>query len=790
MPSPALYPDWFDSPEDDLHSSALTSIETIWDADSELGATVAQLRWVGDGITGPERQLLEEIAGLVVQHPDLAGKVLEYPWIATGDLVGPDAVTAVGAVRAAAAVDPELARLLAGYAWLQDDVTSIETEALDAIGTLALAAGPANASSLQELVERSWLTGGVHSADLNSLDTLLELLEAAGPQNSGILEELVGYSWLTDGITEIERSALHHIRQMLANPWAVDSGIVEQLVSYSWVADGINSGELNDLRYLSNLLATAEAENSGPVATLLGYSWVSNGIRSRNWYDLLYFTELLERVGDWNAGRVETVVGYRWIADGIFGSERGHLRRVNELLDTPGAEECGLGETLAGYSWLADRITDAERDGLHGLIGLLMDAGVTHCASVEKLVAYSWVADGITWDERDAQYALSGLLSTRGPTATGGVETLVGYEWVADGVTEVERSALWAFRGLLESAGAENSEAVETLMGYDWVADGITPFESSALNRLGQLLDDADAELTGRPWFDDGIDEEELPFLIVLHDAKSRSIHQYQDLLDSHHIRSKTISLPLAGDVKLWVFRHSPFPPDDDSIELMEAIMPVLEEFMEVPFPWNPVVLSIIEPSLRAGEEPGRAGAYALQDQLAIAGREYNQDFHLSVFHEISHIYWGGHTGAPIWFTEGAAQFLPDYARELLGVQTMEERRKELMEALERDCLEQGVENIRRLLELSESGWNPDDYLRIICHYWLGEFFLMETYRLLGHDATSAAMRELYLENEATGVDISERHIYQAFLSNAPPAKVDAFRELYGRIHGGTYDDG
>ena len=111
------------------------------------------------------------------------------------------------------------------------------------------------------------------------------------------------------------------------------------------------------------------------------------------------------------------------------------------------------------------------------------------------------------------------------------------------------------------------------------------------------------------------------------------------------------------------------------------------------------------------------------------------------------------------------------------------------MDGLQRDCLQNEVGNIHQLLELFETGRNLDDE-RNICNYAFGEFFLMETYRLLGRDATSAAMRELYLENEATGVDISERHIYQAFLSNAPPAKVDAFRELYGRIHGGTYDDG
>ena len=71
--------DWFNSPEDHFHSSAQMSIEAIWEADAELGSTVAQLPWVGDGIIEPEQQLLEEIAGLAAQRLDLAGKILEYP---------------------------------------------------------------------------------------------------------------------------------------------------------------------------------------------------------------------------------------------------------------------------------------------------------------------------------------------------------------------------------------------------------------------------------------------------------------------------------------------------------------------------------------------------------------------------------------------------------------------------------------------------------------------------------------------------------------------------------------
>ena len=137
VPSPGLYLDWFNSPEDHFHSSARMSIEAIWEADAELGAAVAQLPWTGDGVIEREQQLLEEIAGLAVQFPDLAGRILEYRWTNDRDGVSREALKATGSIRAAAAIDPELARLLAGYRWLENGVNIIEANALAALVDLA-----------------------------------------------------------------------------------------------------------------------------------------------------------------------------------------------------------------------------------------------------------------------------------------------------------------------------------------------------------------------------------------------------------------------------------------------------------------------------------------------------------------------------------------------------------------------------------------------------------------------------------------------------------------------------
>ena len=643
---------------------------------------MAQLPWVGDGITGPERQLLEEIAGLVVHQPDLAGRILEYPWIGSRSEVSPNAVKAVSAIRSAAATDLELARFLAGYNWLQDDVDTTEANALAGLSILArvdvgvaksfaestgfvggtLEPATKASATIYSLFESDpalgrrvtgypWVSDGLTSVETEALDAILELLHAAGAEQCSVGETLVGYSWLADGITDVERDGLLDLIGLLRNAGAAHCGSAGTMMGYEWLADDLTRNEADALYVFSRLLATAGAELSGLVATLVGYSWIADGINSKDRYDLRHFSDLLAAVGPEHAGVVETLMGYDWVADDLTENELTAFDAFSIFLDTAGAEHAGVVETLVGYDWVADDITESELVVLYVFNELLESAGTEHAGVVATLMGYDWVADDITQNETEAFL----VFGAYGAEHASVVETLVGYDWVADGVTEYEVNGLSLLGLLLETSGVENSGVVEP-----WMSD--RPIYS---------------ELSGKPWFDDGIDEEELPFFTVLHEAKSRSVHQYRDLLDSHHTRSKTISLPLAGDVKLLVFRHSPFPPGDDSIELMEVIMPVLEEFMEVPFPQNPVVLSIIEPSLRAGEDPQFGVGHSLSDHMAITGWEYNPNFDLAVFHEASHIYWGGHTGAPDWFTEGAAGFLPDYAREVLGVQTVEERRNE-----------------------------------------------------------------------------------------------------------------
>ena len=91
------------------------------------------------------------------------------------------------------------------------------------------------------------------------------------------------------------------------------------------------------------------------------------------------------------------------------------------------------------------------------------------------------------------------------------------------------------------------------------------------------------------------------------------------------------------------------------------------------------------------------------------------------------------------------------------------------------DCVEQGFRNIQELLDKD----GPP------C---LVELFLDSLFELLGEEAMSASLRELYLMR-IEGGEPTEADIYRIFLKHTPPGLEDEFRDLYRRLHGGPYAD-
>ena len=589
-----------------------------------------------------------------------------------------------------------------------------------------------------------------------------------------LARRLSQFPWVLDEVLPSEQGVLDSLSAIAGD----DLGLARRLARFGWITAALGTSEISGLKAIERLSGTAPE-----LAWLVtGYGWVSDGLTRAEYRGLEDLAEFAEQ----DAELAAVLAGGGWMDDGLSAAERAGLRGMGELH----ALNPEVPRRLAAYPWVADGLPSTEWRGLNYLIRLFTELAKLSPALPAVISAYPWLADGITDSETHDLNRLAKQMELAANADPQLAVIIAGHSWLADGITGRDwQNAATVIHHLIDTARHDH-ETARSVAAYRWVSDGAAGDEAKSLQEITYLLEQTaldDRKLArdfaACDWMADGLDDYDLAFLSVLKAAQRESIPRFADLLEAHHTRSATVELPLAGEVELLVFRHSPFPEDDDSIELLREIILVLEEYMGVPFPRRQVALWVIEPSLREGSDPPWIRGFAGADVIAVNARKHNPGFHLGVFHEAAHIYWGGHTGAHSWFIEGAAGFLPDYARAQSGVQSIEERREHLLPQIERDCIQHGVNNIRQLIALERDNLEEYDE-REPCKYELGELFHMEIYRLLGHDAFSSALRQLYVDGEKAGWGITEEQIYQAFRDNAPEGMGAAFHELYCRLHG------
>ncbi len=253
----------------------------------------------------------------------------------------------------------------------------------------------------------------------------------------------------------------------------------------------------------------------------------------------------------------------------------------------------------------------------------------------------------------------------------------------------------------------------------------------------------------------------------------------YNDLSRAHFAQSATVSLPLAGEVNLWVFQSRPFPRGEDEITALEESVRTAEELMGVPFPVTDVVLLV--PLADHG-----FGLAAFYGAFITMRRAENESLHWrTMYHEVAHYYLDGGVGPP-WLVEGGSEFVADYiwahtaGREYpMAVKSLAWRWRRIQ-----NCLEQGVENIQQMSELRSRV--PE---LAQCHYYLGSYFLLNLYEAIGKEAIGTTLGEFHLLRQSVGRQATEEEVYQAFLRNTPPEGKELLRDVYRRIHGGVYPE-
>ena len=653
-----------------------------------------------------------------------------------------------------------------------------------------------------------------------SVEEFYELFEAH--RAAGFLQPtaLAHPSDILDWFDDPPDEAHSYAAKSIARIYDLYPDIGSGVARLPWVADGITWNEEFVLEELSYVVSedpelVRAVVNQEHRSYLLGlgsdsarraadYPWLADGLDARELYAIIEIARIAKR----NPGFAELVLGYTWLADGITEYESRGLGALSRwaLLDPE------LVDRLLKYRWLDDGITDTEVAALSILHAFAERAGVE---ATKQVMDYQWLTDGVTWEEHELIAELAILVEddpdaarqisrgTLGPYLLGllvsdSARRAADYPWLADGLDVREMQAIIGMAVIAKQA----PELAERLLGYTWLADGVSERESNGISTLADIahinlelarqvvgmgilddpLRDRDlhaitslrrlvetddlALLTSQPWFTDGLSDEETAFLVVTN-RDQHSDSQYRDFLRTHFTRSATISLPLAGDVDLWVFWHLPFPDSDDSIELIEDAVRASEALMGVPFPTTDIILLLGDPD-SISLSGYHAGSHMAMDRIVEEGNHRG-----IVYHETAHYYY---MGIHSWFNEGFADLVVTYTMTRVGLRSFADREDYLEQYDLPECIELGFRNIQELLD--KGG-----------HACLGEFILVSLFNLLGEEATSAALRELYLMSETEGREQGEEDFYRIFLKHTPPGLEDEFRDLYRRLHGGPYAD-
>ena len=289
----------------------------------------------------------------------------------------------------------------------------------------------------------------------------------------------------------------------------------------------------------------------------------------------------------------------------------------------------------------------------------------------------------------------------------------------------------------------------------------------TSLHRMRSVNEDGFNRVTTSSWFTDGLDDEERAFLTALGYIDPP---EFDDLLESRSTLSTTVSLPLSGEVGVWIFRSGSSPLDENLLSLVEGGARIAERFMGTPFPTNDIIMLVVKSRESVG---GFAGTF---DEILIRIGDDDADY-MTVIHEISHFYFNR---APFWFDEGGAEFMAAYSADSLGFESWEERLPWHERSYEY-CAENGIGDIHELSVLGKH----DQLLQQDCSYALGRYFFINLFEAMGETAFSSALRELYLSGARDEIEYTDDLIYRAFLKHVPAERMDEFRAVYSRLHGG-----
>ena len=283
--------------------------------------------------------------------------------------------------------------------------------------------------------------------------------------------------------------------------------------------------------------------------------------------------------------------------------------------------DAGLGDTVA--PWLASGVTDNE---VHALWHI-HDIASTSIELARMMSNVGWLTDGVTENDRSALRAIREITYIDLELAT----MIVTLPWIDTEITIDEKDTLVA----LGNVAQKDLELASKIANASWFSHGPKAnLGFKVLRSLSNLEGRAFSQLTTQPWVRDGLDDTEAALVVTIRSV-AREPTLYLDLLQTHYTQTKTISLPLAGEVNIWVFQNDPFQPDEDLLTAIEDTARISEEFLGVPFPTTDIILLVVPQG--SGIGGGHWGSHMVLRRFL--GDIWN------IAHETAHYYFHNNIG-------------------------------------------------------------------------------------------------------------------------------------------------
>ena len=607
------------------------------------------------------------------------------------------------------------------------------------------------------IIELEWVRDGVSSSEYPAL---VALLETAMVDDETVLA-LMSLPWAS---TDVTKESLTAIASLGASAKA-DPVLFKEVMLPSWRGDGISSDEKEVLSALARLAAY----DINLARTLATMPWLERDSYGDELNDLMWIFQIPR---DWELLR--TILGYSWVRDGVTLRER----PVWEFLVEATSEDLKTAQRLTSLDWIADGLNRQE-------ISLLVELNTLFNIDVElgrSLATAVWLDE----EAGEAKYDLMRSLVLISYRDSGLTVDIVRSDWFSN-LSEVESYSYDPLNdiSLISSYDVELARDIVTRFsgGLSWLEIGLMAGLSSMVIDYVPALE----RMQQQKWFADGISDEEAAFIVTAPGILENAPSEFYDMLESRHVLSKSVELPLARSVNIWIVQKTPFAQDNVKMASAELALRSMEDVLQVRFPRSDVVVLLFIDESDADYEhhtsnlaspwpiATNTGYYATLPQSPTG--EINVEV---LFHELAHHYFAH----PLfWFSEGAPEFLARYIYygDVTGL--TDEWQASVDTTTSPGC-DDGAQN---LYDLGIGGGFGKALPNSRCFYTMGEHFFSSLYFTLGKDAVTGAFRELLSPQYAPDFRVlSPKDVYLAFDRNILPEQRGSFRTVFNALHGGT----